>query len=56
MIDGLPVDSSKTEVLLGIKIDHEFKFYNHANNLCKKASLKLNTLACNAPFMNVSKK
>ena len=56
MIDGLPVDSSKTEVLLGITIDHEFKFDNHANNLCKKASLKLNTLARNAPFMNVSKK
>ena len=56
MIDGLPVDSSKTEVLLGITIDHEFKFDNHANNLCKKASLKLNTLARNASFMNVSKK
>ena len=26
MIDGLPVDSSKTDVPPGIKIDHELKF------------------------------
>ena len=56
MIDGLPIDSSKTEVLLGITIDHELKFYDHVNRLCKKASLKLNAFARIAPFMNVSKK
>ena len=54
VIDGLPIDSSKTEVLLGITIDHELKFDDHANRLCKKA--KLNALAPIAPFMNVSKK
>ena len=36
VIDGLPIDSSKTEVLLGITIDHELKFDNHVNNLRKK--------------------
>ena len=56
MIDGLPIDSSKTEVLLGITIDHELKFDDHANYLCKKAMLKFNALARIAPFMNVSKK
>ena len=56
MIDGLPIDSSKTEVLLGITIDHELKFDDHVNRLCKKASLKLNAFARIAPFMNVSKK
>ena len=56
MIDGLPIDSSKTEVLLGITIDHELKFDDHVNYLCKKASLKLNALARIALFMNVSKK
>ena len=56
VIDGLPIDSSKTEVLLGITIDHELKFDDHVNRLCKKASLKLNALARIAPFMNVSKK
>ena len=56
LIDGLPIDFSKTEVLLGITIDHELKFDDHLNRLCKKASLKLNALARIAPFMNVSKK
>ena len=56
MIDGLPIDSSKTEVLLGITIDHELKFDDHVNHLCKKASLKLSALVRIAPFMNVSKK
>ena len=55
MIDGLPIDSSKTEVLLGITIDHELKFDDHVNNLSKKASLKLNALARIPPFMNFSK-
>ena len=29
VIDGLLIDSSKTEVLLGITIDHELKFDDH---------------------------
>ena len=56
VIDDFPIDSNKTEVLLGIIIDHELKFDDHVNRLCKKASLKLNALARIAPFMNVSKK
>ena len=56
IIDGLPVDSSKTEVLLGITINHELKFDDHVNYLSKNASLKLNVLARIASFMNVSKK
>ena len=53
---GLSIDSSKTKVLLGKTIDHELKFDDHVNYLCKKASLKLNTFARIVPFMNVSKK
>ena len=56
VIDGFPTDSSKTEVLLGITIDHELKFDDHVNYLCKKVSLKLNALARIARFMNASKK
>ena len=56
VIDGLPIDSSKTEVLLGTTIDHKLKFDESVNYLCEKASLKLNALACIAPFMNISKK
>ena len=41
MIDGLPIDSRKTEVLLGITIDHELKFDDHVNYLRKKS--KFNT-------------
>ena len=52
----MPIGSSKTEVFLGITTDHELKFDDHVNHLCKKASLKLNALARIAPFMNVSKK
>ena len=55
MIDGLPIDSSKAEGLLGITIDNELKFDDHVNHLSKKASLKLNAPARIAPFMNVSK-
>ena len=56
IIDGLPIDSSKTEVLLGITIDHELKFDDHVNYLCKKASLLLNALARITPFTNFRKK
>ena len=41
VIDGLPIDSSKTEVFLGITIDYELKFDDYVNYLYKKASLKL---------------
>ena len=41
VIDGLPIDSSKTEVFLGKTIDHELKFDDYVNYLYKKASLKL---------------
>ena len=54
MIDGLLIDFSKTEVLLGITINHELKFDDHVNYLCKKASQKRNALTRIAPFMNVS--
>ena len=55
MIDGLPIDSSKT-VFLGIITDHELKFDDHVNYLSNKTSLELNALARIAPFMNFSKK
>ena len=35
VIDSLSIDFSKT-VLLGITIDHELKFDDHVNHLCKK--------------------
>ena len=50
MIDVLFTDSSTTEVILGITIDRELKFDDHANHLCKKASLKLNALPPHCTF------
>ena len=55
VIDGLPIDSSKTEVLPGIIIDHELKFHDHVNRLCKNR-LPKTLCTCIAPFMNVIKK
>ena len=36
VIHGLPTDSSKTDVFLGITIDHELKFDDHVNTYAKK--------------------
>ena len=55
MIDGFPINSSKTEVALRITIDHELKFDGHVNYLCLKV-LKLNALVRITPFMNVRQK
>ena len=55
MTNGLSTDFSKTKVLLKITIDHELKFDDHVNYLCKKAGQKLNALACITPLINVSK-
>ena len=55
IIYDLLIDSSKTEVQLGITTD-ELKFDDHIYYLCKKAGQKLNALARIVPFMIVSKK
>ena len=34
MIDGLPIDSNKTKVFLGITVDHELRLDDHVNHLC----------------------
>ena len=54
MVDGLPIDSCKTEVLLRITIEHALKSDNLVNYLSKKASQKLNVVARIAPVVNAS--
>ena len=56
VIDGTSIESNIKEVLLGITIDRNLKFYDHVNNFCKKACHKLNVVSCLAPFMNVNKR
>ena len=43
-------------MLLGITINSNFTFENHINNICKKASQKLNALVRVAPYMNTQKR
>ena len=43
-------------MLLGITIDSNLTFENHINNICKRASQKLNAPARVAPYMNMQKK
>ena len=43
-------------MLFRITIDSNFTFENHINNICKRASQKLNALARVAPYMNTQKR
>ena len=43
-------------MLLGITTDSKLTFENHINNICKRASQKLNALARVAPHVNIQKK
>ena len=44
-IDNNYIESEEEQVLLGTTIDSNLTFENHINNICKKASQKLNALA-----------
>ena len=44
-IDNKLIESENEQVLLGVTIDSNLSFEKHINNLCKKASQKLNPLA-----------
>ena len=55
-IDNRYIESEDEQVLLGITINSNLTFENHINNICKKASQKLNSLARIAPYMNIHHK
>ena len=44
-IDNNLTESENEQVLLGVTIGSNLSFEKHINNLCKKASQKLNALA-----------
>ena len=50
-IDDHTIISENKNELLGIILDSKLSFQDHINNLCKKASQKLNALARVAPYM-----
>ena len=43
-IDNNTVESEMKQELLGLTIDSNLSFEEHVNNICKKASQKLNAL------------
>ena len=55
-IDHSSVESEDKSVLGGITTDSKLTFENHINNICTKASQKLNVLARTAPYMNSQKR
>ena len=55
-IDGNIIQSENSQVLLGITIDSKLSFNEHINNLCKKASSKLNALARISNYMDFPKR
>ena len=55
-IDSNYIESEKGQVSLGITIDSNLTFENHINNICKRASQKLNALARVAPYTNMQKR
>ena len=54
-IDDNTIISEKKNELLGIILDSKLSFEDHINNLCKKASQKLNALARVAPHLCLEK-
>ena len=55
-IGNLCIKNSSCEKMLGINFDYKLKFTNHIDEICKKASRKLNALARIAPYMGIRKR
>ena len=55
-IGNLCIKNSSCEKMLGINFDYKLKFTNHFDEICKKASRKLNALARIAPYMGIRKR
>ena len=50
------INNSTHERLLGVKIDSKLSFNTHIDDICKKASLKLNALSRITPHLDFKKK
>ena len=55
-IDGNSIESVDQQELLGVLIDSNLSFESHINNICKRASQKLNALARISRFMDIPKR
>ena len=54
-IDNNTIESEIKQEPLGKVIDSNLSFEEHVNNICKKASQKLNALARNSSDMDIQK-
>ena len=54
-IDNNTIESEIKQGPLGKAIDSNLSFEEHVNNICKKASQKLNALARNSSDMDIQK-
>ena len=55
-LNNYGITNSKSEKLLGIKIDHKLNFNTHINEICKKVGQKLNALSWVTPYKDLSKR
>ena len=55
-IGDLHINNSLSEKLLGITFDCKLKFNKHIEDICQKASQKINALARLAPYMGTTEK
>ena len=56
MIERVQISNSSCEKLLCVFFDSKLIFQSHIDNICKKASQKLNTISRIAPHMEFNKK
>ena len=50
IVENKEINNSTHERLLGVKIDSKLSFNTHIDDICKKASLKLNALSRITPY------
>ena len=56
MIENKQIRNSSCEKLLGVFLDSKLTFQSHIDNICKKASQKLNAISRITPYMDFNKK
>ena len=56
MIENEQISNSSYEKPLGGFFDSKFTFQSHIDNICKKASQKLNAMSRITPYMDFNKK
>ena len=55
-IGNFNIKNSFSEKLLGILFDCKLKFSNHIQNICKRATRKLNVLSTIVPYIDISRR